>query len=764
MKNLSAQQLVQMQAAALEAAANPIVISGKDGIIIWVNNAFEELSGYRRDEAIGQSSNLLKSGHQSSAFYKEIWDTILSGQKWHGELSNRRKDGSFYQGELTITPIKNEMGEITHFIAIELDVTRRKRAEDRLHLLAQAVENSSELIAITDSQGYILVVNQALVCATGYRESEILGQLMGSALISPNNPPNLDAEILASTLSTGAWKGECLTRRKDGTDFPTLLSAGQIKDGQGVMIGLYGISRDITGRKLAESELRQSKERLEIAVEVADIGLWELDLKGRAVTTSLRHDQIFGYQSLQGWNTEKFFAHVLPEERAKVEEQFADSLVSGTLDSESRIRTADGEVRWMWARGRRLLDELGQPSRMSGTIIDITERKQLEAQLRQAQKMEAVGQIAGGVAHDFNNLLGVIMGNMELMSERVPPDQIFQNYLEKVRMAVRSATGVTRQLLAFSRKQILQPVVLDLNDAIQQLNKMTYRLFGENIEVVLSLEPALGFVKADPGQIEQVLMNLLVNARDAMPEGGKVLIRTSSVELDREFEKRHIGAKLGHYKKLTLSDSGVGMKKEVLDRIFEPFFTTKAIAKGTGLGLATVYGIVKQSGGYIFAESSPGSGTTFDIYLPRVDSKPIADGLSTSSPILWGSETILLVEDEQLLREVTRVQLEKLGYQVYEAGNARQAMFLFDEHVTEISLLLTDLIMPGVNGRILGDKLKEKKPDLRILFMSGYTDEEVFRDGVSDHRQFVLTKPFTGEALAFRLREILEERPQIPVA
>ncbi|HEY4978099.1 MAG TPA: PAS domain S-box protein, partial [Candidatus Acidoferrum sp.] len=493
-------ELRALKLLALDSTANPIVISKRDGTIIWANEAFELLSGYSVEEVLGQNTRLLKSGQHSPSFYKTLWNTILSGQRWQGELVNRRKDGSFYQEEMTITPVKSDNGEISHFIAIKIDITERKRAEARICLLAEAVENSGELICITNSDGIVLVVNQALLQATGYKESEVIGTLFGSSLISPNNPPNFSEELLARTLADGQWRGECLSSRKDRTDFPTYLSTGQIKDSQGLLIGLYGISQDITERKRADAtnqtlasaldlahdsimyldavgrimywnngaantygwsreeavgqiihellqtifpkplleikaelsaqgkwegelvqcckngakvilssrwvthrdisghvdgtleinrdvternrleiQLRRNKDRLDLALEVAGMGEWELDLKNLTATRSLLHDQIFGYPSLvPEWNYAKFLDHVLPQHRSEIDEKFRASQATGIWDFETQIRRVDGEVRWIWTRGRRWLDATGQATRMLGTVIDITERKREE--------------------------------------------------------------------------------------------------------------------------------------------------------------------------------------------------------------------------------------------------------------------------------------------------------------------------------------------------------------------------------------------------
>jgi two-component system cell cycle sensor histidine kinase/response regulator CckA len=627
------EDLLQLQATALEVAVNPIVITRRDGTIIWVNRAFEQLSGYMKDEAIGQSANLLRSGQHPASFYKSMWEAILSGKRWQGELVNRRKDGSLYQEEMTITPVKEKTQDISHFIAIKLDISERKRAEERICRLAQVVENSAEMIAIGDSSGRISFANQALLRATGYDENELIGEFFGTTLLSPNNPPNLDQEIRLRTITDGGWRGECLRGCKNGTEFPMLLSTGQIKNSQGLVIGTFGISHDIT------------------------------------------------------------------------------------------------------------------------------ERLHLEEQLRVSQKMEAVGRLAGGVAHDFNNILGVILGYTDLLLEGFSPEDSRCHQAQQIKKAAVRATSLTRQLLAFSRKQVFQPRVLDLNALVADFNKMVGRLVGEDIELVNILQPDLGHIKADPGQIEQVIMNLVVNSRDAMPTGGKLIIETANAELDEAYCRSHPSVQPGSYIMIAVRDTGLGMDAKTQARIFEPFFTTKELGRGTGLGLATVYGIVKQSQGNIWVYSEIGKGTTFKIYFPRVDepiqTMEIDRGKAESSR---GSETILLAEDAEALRELTCALMETYGYKVLVAENSKEAIAVAEQPGLRIDLLLTDVVMPGMSGRELADHLKAKHPAMKVLYMSGYTNDAIVQHGVLEPGIFFIEKPFSQAALMLKLREVLDHR------
>jgi PAS domain S-box-containing protein len=404
-----------------------------------------------------------------------------------------------------------------------------------------------------------------------------------------------------------------------------------------------------------------------------------------------------------------------------------------------------------------LRDPEGQTIGVIGVALDITDRKQLADQLRQSQKMQAVGQLAGGVAHDFNNLLMVVKGHAELLLGRIPSSSPLRHSVEQMDKAADRAASLTRQLLAFSRMQVLQPRVVDLNEVVGGMTKMFSRVIGENIEMAFLPGSNLGRVKADPGQIEQVLLNLVVNARDAMPEGGRVTIETSNVELDREYSAKHHDMQPGPWVMLTVSDTGCGMEAETQSRIFEPFFTTKAQGKGTGLGLATVYGVVKQSNGFIYVYSEVGHGTTFKIYLPEVTADVDSDvSDKPAAPPPRGSETILFVEDEESVRELVRDYLRGTGYRVLEAVDGVQALKVAAAHKGTIEILVTDVVMPRLSGRELASRITAQRPRVKVLYISGYTDDTIFRHGVLEGGVAYLQKPFNLKAIAQKIREVLD--------
>lgn len=391
-------------------------------------------------------------------------------------------------------------------------------------------------------------------------------------------------------------------------------------------------------------------------------------------------------------------------------------------------------------------------------LIDITGRRQLEDQLRQAQKMEAVGMLAGGVAHDFNNLLTIITGYSQLILNNISDDDPNRHSVEQIMKAGERAAALTKQLLAFSRRQVLQPKVLDLNKLVTGLSAMLQRLIGEDIDLRLALNPDLGRVSADPGQVEQVLMNLVVNARDAMPKGGTLTVETTNRVLDESYAGRHISVKPGSYVMLAVSDNGAGMDQATQARLFEPFFTTKGSGKGTGLGLSTVFGIIKQSGGSVEVYSEPSKGTSVKVYLPRIDQPASLETESAAQRAPRGSETILVVEDEDMVRTLVRETLEREGYKVMDAADPLDARRIADQFRGHIHLLITDVVMPKVSGRELAVQLTRKRPQMQVLYMSGYTDNAIVNSGVLQKEVAFLQKPFTPAALTQKVREVLESK------
>jgi two-component system cell cycle sensor histidine kinase/response regulator CckA len=452
-----------------------------------------------------------------------------------------------------------------------------------------------------------------------------------------------------------------------------------------------------------------------------------------------------------------FVGHIHPEDQASVLETFARATTSGAdFSLVNRSIWPDGTVRWLSGAGRVLLGEHGEPLRGIGISMDDTDRRTLEERYQQAQKMESVGRLAGGVAHDFNNLLTVILGYCELLLEDVTPGDPKVGDIEEIQKAGKRAEGLTRQLLAFSRKQIIEPTLLDLNLLVFEMQSLLERLIAENIRIVLRLGPDRALVMADRGQVEQVVMNLAVNARDAMPNGGTMTIETASVELDEYSTTTHQGLTPGPFVRLTITDTGTGMTPQVQARVFEPFFTTKESGKGTGLGMATVYGIATHCGGSVGIDSEVGKGTSFHVYFPSsaAGATPTTTAATALGPLL-GTETVLVVEDDEELRELAKRLLERQGYTVLIASNAADAVRLFAGNPS-IDIVVTDVVMPGGSGLELSVQLVEQRPALKVIYVSGYTEEAIVQHGVIKPGIAFLNKPYSSEALGRKIREVLD--------
>jgi PAS domain S-box-containing protein len=492
------------------------------------------------------------------------------------------------------------------------------------------------------------------------------------------------------------------------------------------------------------------------------IALFSEDFRIVYGSPSTRH--VLGYE-LSEFVGRSLLELIHPDDREFVESRLREAVCrpQAGIDVRARVLHGDGSWRFVEAVFTNLLAD---PS--VGAIVsnyhDITGHQQTEQQFFQAQKMDAVGRLAGGVAHDFNNLLAIILGFVELAARNRDDGRLLEERLDQIRRAAQKAASLTRQLLAFSRQQVLQPRTLNLNSVVAEMDKMLRRVIGEDIRLLTVTDERLGHVRVDPGQFEQVLMNLVVNARDAMPTGGELTIETANVDLDDQYAAQHVGARPGRYVMLAVSDAGVGMDAETRARIFEPFFTTKEQGKGTGLGLATVYGIVKQSGGYIWVYSEPNLGTTFKIYLPRVDARAAeaGAGVDRGGPLPRGSETILLVEDEEGVREVTAEILSDLGYKVLTFASGAQAVKAAARYQGAIGVLLTDVVMPDMSGQQLWNELRAGRPETRVLFMSGYADEAIGQRGLLPPETSFLQKPFTTTALAHKLRELLGGEHSLP--
>lgn len=621
----------------------------------------------------------------------------------------------------------------------------------REHFEALVAASPAAIISL-DSDGRITTWSKGAEDLYGWSASEVVG--------GPLPLPDFDGEVraLRSALLKGtAVQGVELTHsRKDGRPIDVSLSAAPLRAADGTPSGMMAVVTDVSARseQVATLErLRRSEEQYRKLVENLDDIVYTVDAEGRITYVSGAVAR-YGYVPAELIGR-RFLDFTHPDDRLWVEQAFAARLAADLEPIEYRVLDREGRVRVVRSSSRRSLED-GGTTGLLGVLFDLTAQRQTEEALRGAQKMEAVGRLAGGVAHDFNNILTVISSYAGLSQRGLAADDPLRSDLEEIRKASDRATGLTRQLLAFSRRQVLQPTIIDLNSLVAGIEKMLGRLIGEDVDLRFSAAPDLGRISADPGQIEQVLMNLAVNARDAMPAGGTLTITTGNAELDEDFALSHAGGRVGPHVVLTVQDTGSGMDPATLDRIFEPFFTTKPIGKGTGLGLATVYGIVKQSGGGIWVESAPGEGATFRVYLPRVEDQAVVPPpAQRPERPRGGSATILLVEDDAAVRQLSLRVLSLEGHRVLVAANGSEALLLCERHRAEISLIVTDVIMPGMSGRELATRIAAFAPNARILFMSGYTDDAIAHHGVLEPGTLLLSKPFTPEVLADRVRDAL---------
>ena len=681
-----------------------------------------------------------------------------AGSDWDGEYEDTRKDGSRVWIDARVTRVTAADGRVIGVIGVAHDITARKRAEadrDRaLDRLRTQIERMPLAYLLTGPDLRYTRWNPAAERMFGFAEAEVIGRHPFDTIVPPESRP-LVADIFAR-LAAGSMDahGVCENVTRDGRTITCEWSNTPLMGDDGTFHGLLSLAQDITARHATEQALAL-RDR---AIRAATQGLVITDPNqpdNPVIYASPGFERLTGYSAgevvgrncrfLQGAETD-------PAGVARVRE----AVHSGKACSvEFMNYRKDGTSFWNAMSASPVTDAGGRLTHFVGVLTDVSERRRLEDQFRQAQKMEAVGQLAGGVAHDFNNLLTVINGYSELLLGDLPAAGSQVPAVTAIREAGERAAGLTAQLLAFSRKTITAPRVLDLNAVVDAIGRMLRRLIGEDVRLEFVPAPRLRPVLADLGQVEQVIMNLAVNARDAMPTGGRLRIETADATVGDANDHRYPGCPAGRYVRLSVADTGHGMTDEVKARIFEPFFTTKGAGRGTGLGLATVYGIVAQAGGHVVVDSEVGRGTTFTVLLPATAAGGGAVAPSAAPPAR-GTETVLLVEDEPAVRRIARLALESQGYRVLEAESGEDAVGTADTHPGPIHLLVTDVVMPGMGGREVAEAVRRRRPGLPVLFMSGYTDDAVVRHGVSQSADAFLQKPFAPLGLARKVREVLD--------
>ncbi len=792
--------------AVLEAA--PVGVMGVDtqGRILLANEHAETIFGYARGELLGASVDLLlpeqmrgrHMGQREAYAAHPITRAMGAGRL----LLARRRDGSEFPVEIGLSTVQTEGGRM--IIAILEDVTESKRMQTELMhtnaVLDSIVENIPAAVYLKDAHSLkFVLVNRTVEQQTSLSRTDIVGKTTHDIISAQDEELFLESDRKA--LESGALveiPDEPMHTRDQGLRYMHTKKV-PIAGPDGRPAYLLGVSEDITERKMMEEELLRSKERLEqrVAERTSELHEANLDMvrqmqENRRNLEALRESQQklslhieqtplaaiewnLNYEVVE-WNpaAEKVFGYT----RAEALGQHANFIVpavvrphtegvlrqlkarSGGTRSTNENTTKDGRTILCEWYNTPLVDKVGKVIGVASLASDISEYRQLEEQLRQSQRMEAVGQLAGGVAHDFNNLLNVILGYCDLVIDGMPSADPQRTRVEHIRSSGQRAAALTRQLLAFSRKQVLEPRIVNLNDILHAMSHLLPRLITENIELQTKSTAGLHLTKVDPSQMEQVILNLVINARDAMPDGGTLTLSTFNVIQDAISAQTQYPSEPGDYVELCVSDTGTGMDAATQARIFEPFFTTKEPGKGTGLGLSTVYGIVKQSGGYVTVESEPGKGATFCIFLPRAketeQSPELPAAESGKLKETRATETILLVEDDETLQELTTEFLASKGYQVLSAGNGAEALSLAASHKSPIHMVLTDVIMPGMSGPALVDKLAAMRPAVKALFVSGYTRDAIVQDGNLSPGLEFLQKPYRLADLAQKIRGILD--------
>ena len=788
---------LQVQKAYLEqlfqSAPEAIAILDPQYHITHINVEFTRMFGYSQDEARGKMLGQMILPAGLAAEVEFIHTALRKGQKISLESRRQRKDGSLVDVSIVGMPVKACGGQIAVY-AIFRDISERKQAEalqSALYRIARITNSAGDLrhfyaaihgivgelmyarnfyIALYDRESNLLSFPYFVDEVDSTPQPKPLGKGLTEYVLRSGEPLLATPEVFESLVRQG--KAECIGAASvDWLGVPLKIGERAI----GVLV-VQSYSEDVRfgtkekeiltfvsqhvataiEHKRHEQALRDSEARYRSLVQSAVYGIYRSTLEGHFLDVNPALISMLGYDSaleVLALDPQKDI-FLRGEDRLRLRREYEQH---GRLDNvEVKWKRKDGKAITVRLSGRAV-DQEGQEEVLEIIAEDVTERRILEDQFRQAQKMEAVGRLAGGVAHDFNNLLMVISGYTYVLLNQLGAADPRRKKAEAIQEATERAAALTRQLLAFGRKQVLELKVIDLNAVVADISKLLRPLIGEDIEVVVACDPRLGRTKADPGQVEQVVMNLAVNARDAMPSGGKLIIETRNADFEDNYQHAHASIKAGRYVMLAVSDTGCGMDPDTQLRIFEPFFTTKEKGKGTGLGLSTVYGIVKQSGGYVFVYSEQGRGTSFKIYLPRVEEEAAEKTPERPARLgLRGTESILLMEDEQSVRELIAEALQAQGYNVLVAGNGQEALALAAPANCCVDLMITDVVMPGMSGRELATRMAQSRPGMRVLYLSGYTEDAIVHHGVLDPGTAFLQKPFSLDALACKVREILD--------
>jgi two-component system cell cycle sensor histidine kinase/response regulator CckA len=756
-----AEESLKLFRALIDSSNDTIeVVDPETGCFLDVNEKGYKDLGYTREEFLSLKVFDIDPTIDHSLFTEVLMKELHEKGSLTQETFHLRKDGTTFPVEINLSYVQLDRG---YLVTVARDITERKRAEEAIRESEKKyrtiLESIEEGYYETDIKGNFTFFNDSMCRILGYSADELMG-MNNRDFLTPETARKV-YKIFNKIYQTG--KPESIMEhefvKKDGSTITVETSASLIRDPKDEPVGFRGIIRDITEAKRIETELIQTKNFLQNIFNSSAEGITTTDLHGNIMYISPRVKDILGYnqEELIGKKVYSFYSNGKEDAKA-IMKAIAEK---GELRNyEMKLVRKDGRLVDINSSASLLKDEKGETIGTLGIYSDITEEKKLDAQLQQALKMEAIGTLAGGVAHDFNNILTSIIGNAELMLMTFGKDDYLREGIGEIKSAGERAASLTRQLLAFSRKQMIQPRILDLDELLSDIKKMLVRLIGENVEILMVAGSDLWQVEIDPSQMEQVIINLAVNARDAMPNGGKLTIQTANTYLDDNYFSEHniFEGQPGSYVMVAVSDTGSGMDKETQEHIFEPFYSTKEKGKGTGLGLSTVYGIVKQNKGFIWVYSEPGQGTTFKIYMPRAEEKvKTEEKVQTSEKHLSGSETVLVVEDDDSLRNLAQKTLRQYGYRVLTARNGEDALSIGKEYEGQIDLLLTDVVMPTMNGKETAERLQPLYPQMKVIYMSGYTDDAIVHLGVLEPGINFLQKPFSPEPLAIKVREVLDK-------
>jgi len=750
-----AEEMVVRLAAIVESSQDAII--GKDltcQITSW-NKGAERMYGYSASEAIGRNISMIAPAGRSEEIQKII-DELTAGRPiTNFETVRMAKNGKLIHVSLSVSAVLDSEGTAIGASSIARDITAQKRAEEALRRASEtSIYGSPIPIVVVDAERCVTMWNPAAEALFGWSEGEVIGKVIP---IIPDSELTRSTDLHAELLSGQILRGvEVLRKKRDGSLVPISLSAAPIRDDTRKIKGILAFLVDITDQKRSEISLRQAEQKYRTIFENTIEGIYQSTPDGRYISANPALARMFGFDSpeelISARQDIKNQEYVKPEKRAEFTKTMEEHGVVQRLEHEAYRK--DGKTIWVSENARAVRDSDGQILFFEGTVEDITTQRVLEQEMRQMQKIEAIGRLAGGVAHDFNNILMAISSYAELLDKKLT-DAAPRRYAGEIVKATERGSSLTEGLLTFSRKQVLTPKVLDLNTLIAEQIGMLKRLIPENIDLQFIAGNDIGRIKADPTQVQQVIMNLIINARDAMPNGGQLVIETGNAELDGIGRTLATDAVADKYVMVMVSDNGCGMSAETKSHMFEPFFTTKEQGKGTGLGLAIVFGIVKQSGGQISVHSEPNVGTTFKIYFPFVETRVQTQEAEESQQPITGVETILLAEDEDGVRDSAAEYLRECGYTVLTAKGGPDALQVAEQYGRPIHVLLTDLVMPLMSGRELSEKITGICPGIRVVFMSGYSNNLLSNQQVLDPKHVLLQKPFRLATLGRRIRDIL---------